>query len=130
MRALLSPDDLKDRSFDPGWYPAEITKVEFAITKGSEAKPSDGSENCIVYHSVSNPGKPGSKPRELRRYFNEKVMGSGKNLWFVTGLLIKGSTKDQELTNEMLKSMEGKKLQVYIKKNAGGYDEIADYRSL
>lgn len=130
MRAILTPDDLSDRSYSPGWYPSEIVDVLEEVVKGSEAKPSDGSMNAIFLFKVTDPSKPDAQPRTLKRYFNEKALGFGKNLWYTTGLLVKGDKKPQELTTEMMKSTIGKKMKVYVKKNAAGYDNIEDWRPI
>ncbi len=133
IRAILTPDDLEERKTEPGWYPSEIVKVEEAVTKGTTEKPSDGSMNAILYFSVTDPSKPEQKPRELKRYFNEKYMGMGRNLWYVSGLLkkpTKPSDPPQELTFEMIQSLVGKKMMVYVKKNAAGFDNVEDYRPL
>ncbi len=130
ISVILTPEDLAERKTEPGWYPGVITKVTQEVTKGSEQKPSDGSMNAIVWFDVTDPAKPEAKPREYRRYFNEKAMGFGRNLWYVTGLLVKGKKEAQPLTYEMIESTVGKKMMVYIKKNAAGFDNIEDFRPL
>ena len=130
IRQILSPDDLAERKTEPGWYPGEISKVTEEVVKGSADKPSDGSMNAVFFFNVTDPAKPEQKAREYRRFFNEKALGFGRNLWYTTGLLVKGSKTPQELTFEMMKSTEGKKMMVYIKKNAAGYDNIEDFRPL
>jgi hypothetical protein len=131
IRSLLTPEDLAERKTDPGWYKGKIKDVKEEVVKGSEAKPSDGSMNAIFYFDVWTDTKnPDAKPREMRRYFNEKALGFGRNLWYVTGLLTKGSTKPQELTFEMMQSLIGKEMLVYIKKNTAGFDNIEDWRPL
>lgn len=128
MRSIVTPDDLKKgEPIPPGWYPAEITKVNFEITKGSDDKPSDGSENAIFFFKLLDGDKKGV---ELRRYFNEKAMGFGKNLWV---LLFPGKfdvKKGGELTTEMLASTVGKQMMVYIKKNKQGFDNVEDWRPI
>lgn len=127
MRAILTPEDLrKGEAVSPGWYPAVISKYEETVTKGSAEKPSDGSLNAIFYFTVLD-GE--AKGKELRKYFNEKALGFGKNLWNVIFSFDK--VKGGELTSEMFNSAVGKKLMVYIKRDAGGkYDNIEDFRPL
>ena len=130
IRSILTPDDLAERKMDPGWYPGKITKVTEEVVKGSTEKPSDGSMNAIFFFEVKDPSKPDAKAREMRRFFNEKALGFGRNLWYTTGLLVKNSKAPQELTYEMMQSTVGKEMMVYIKKNAAGYDNIEDFRPL
>ncbi len=86
--------------------------------------------NAIFEFLVTNPAKPEDKPRTLKRFYNEKALGFGRNLWYTTGLLTKGSKTPQELTFEMMQSTVGKKLMVYVKKNAQGYDNVEDFRPI
>lgn len=128
MRMILTPDDLKKGEGLPiGWYPAEIFDYKEEVTKGSAEKPSDGSMNAIIYFRVFNPADPNAKPRELRRYFNEKALGFGKNLWVILFGLDKVKGGEINLEKEYL---IGKKMMVYIKKNQQGYDNIEDWRPI
>lgn len=126
MRAILTPEDLKKgEAVPPGWYPAEIVKYNEEVTKGSTEKPSDGSMNAIFFFKILDGPNAG---KELRRYFNEKALGFGKNLW---NLLFQfDKIKGGELTSEMFASSVGKKMLVYIKKNKEGYDSVEDWRPL
>ena len=126
MRAILTPQDmLKGEPIPPGWYPAEIVKYEETVTKGTADKPSDGSMNAVFYFKILDGEKKGT---ELRRYFNEKALGFGKNLW---ALLFKFDKKNGgELTSEMFASTVGQKMLVYIKKGTNNYDSIEDWRPI
>ena len=129
MRAVLTPDDLKKgEPAQPGWYPAEIINYEEAVTKGTADKPSDGSINAIFTFKILD-GDASVKGREFKRFFNEKVLSFGKNLWNV--LFQFDKVKGGELTSEMFRSSVGKKLMVYVAKDKKtGYDTIEDYRPL
>lgn len=125
INAFLKPEDLADRtSITPGWYPAEIIKYEETVTKGTPEKPSDGSNNAVFhFRLIDGP----FKGRELRRYFNEKYLGMGKNLWAVLFGLDKA--KGGNLSSEMFESSVGKQLKVYVKKDdRGKYDSIEDFQ--
>lgn len=130
INSIVTPDDLrKGEPIKAGWFPAEISNYDEQVTKGSEAKPSDGSINAIYEFTVLD-GDPNIKGRKFKKYFNEKAMGFGKNLWV---LLFPGSwdaKKGGALTSEMLKSKVGTKLMVYIKKNTAGYDNVEDFRPI
>lgn len=127
INAILAPSDLVGREIPAGWYPAEITKYEEAVTKGTEAKPSDGSTNAIFYFTILDGP---AKGREIRRYFNEKFMGMGKNLWpliipgFVAG---KGGVP---VNTENMSASVGKKLKIYVKKGTNGFDSVEDFQPL
>lgn len=129
MRAVLTPDDLKKgEPAAPGWYPAEITNFEEAVTKGTADKPGDGSLNAIFVFKILD-GDDSVKGREFKRYFNEKALGFGKNLWVV--LFNFDKVKGGELTSEMFRSSVGAKLMVYVARDKKtGYDTIEDYRPL
>src|SRR5689334_22871852 len=81
INSILTPEDLaKNDSTPPGWYPAEIIAYDEAVTKGSDDKPSDGNMNAIfTIKLLDGP----TKGREFKRYFNEKALGFGKNLWAI-----------------------------------------------
>jgi hypothetical protein len=128
MRAILTPDDLrKGDPATPGWYPAEIVKYEEAVTKGTAEKPSDGSINAIFTIKVLD-GDATVKGKEFKRYFNEKALGFGKNLWPILFPEF-NKTKGGELTSEMFASSVGKKLKVYIKMD-GQYSKVEDFQPL
>lgn len=129
INSIISPDDLlKTEGIPPGWYPAEIIKYEEAETKGTADKPSDGSMNAIfLFKLLDGPGKG----REFKRYFNEKSMHWGKNLWVTLFPTAFDKKKGGNLNSEMFKATEGTKLKVYVKKDkAGKFDEISDYMPL
>ena len=128
INSILTPEDLaKGESTPPGWYPAEIVAYDEAVTKGSDEKPSDGSMNAIfTIKLLDGP----TKGKEFKRYFNEKSLGFGKNLWAV---IIPGFDKKKggNLSTEAFRAGVGKKLQVYVQKQKDGkYDEISDYRPM
>lgn len=132
MRSTLTPDDLKlaDREpIPPGWYPAEITKYDEAITKGTDEKESDGSTNAIFFFKILD-GPKEVKGRELRRYFNEKVLGFGKNLYAALKFP-KNAAGGYDVSSELFQQTVGHKLMVYIKKDKKtGFDSIEDYKPM
>jgi hypothetical protein len=130
IRSILTPEDLAERKIDPGWYPGKIAAVTEEVVKGSAEKPSDGSMNAVFLFEVKDPAKPDQKPRNIKRFFNEKALGFGRNLWYVTGLLTKNAKGPQELTFEMMQSLVGKEMLVYVKRNSAGFDNIEDFRPL
>ena len=127
MNINLTPDDLrKTDAVEPGWFPAEIQKYSEEVTKGKDDKPSDGSMNAIYEFKVLD-GPPQNKGRVIKKYFNEKSMFFGKNLWITFGLI--DAKAGGSLTPEKLRSLQGQKLEVYVKQN-GQYPNIEDYRPL
>lgn len=131
MRAILTPDDLKMGEprvpIKPGWYPAEIVKYDEAIVKGTPEKPSDGSVNSVFYFKIID-GE--YKDRELRRYFNEKVLGMGKSL-YATLKFPKTANGGYEVSSELFNQTVGHKLMIYVmvdKKT--GYDAVEDYKPM
>lgn len=121
INSILTPADLMGNDIVPGWYPAEIIKYEEAPSKG------DQSTNCIFYFKILGDGN--AKGRELRRYFNEKSMFFGRNLWLTLGFVTK--EKGGSLTTPMMESSVGKKLSVYIKKDKEGkFDTVEDFKPL
>jgi len=131
MRAILSPDDLKMGDprvpIKPGWYPAEIVKYDEAEVKGTAEKPSDGSMNSVFYFRILDGEYKG---RELRRYFNEKVLGMGKQL-YATLKFPRHANGGYEVSTELFNKTVGAKLMIYIlldKKT--GYDSIEDYKPM
>lgn len=129
INAILTPADLaKGEAITPGWYPVEIVSYDETPTKGSPEKPSDGSMNAVFEMKILE-GADGVKGRIMKRYFNEKALGMGKNLWAV--LFNYDTKKGGPLSSEMFRSSVGKKLSVYIKRGANGkFDEISDYKPL
>jgi hypothetical protein len=131
MRQIITPDDLKMGDplpqIPPGWYPAEITKYDEAITKGSLEKPSDGSTNSIFFFTLlDGPGKG----RELRRYYNEKVLGFGKSLYATLGFP-RNASNGYDLSTELFEKTVGHKLMVYIiKDKKTGYDTVEDFKPM
>jgi hypothetical protein len=124
INSIITPDDLKKtENVDPGWYLAEIVSYDEAVTKGSDAKPSDGSTNAIYEFKLLVGDWSG---KVLRAYFNEKSLHWGKNLWAVLfGMDTRQGTK---ITSDMLRSGVGHKLQIYVGKNKAGYDSVVDYK--
>lgn len=132
MRSIVTPDDLKKTDpIDPGWYPAEIVNYSEEVTKDNVAKgkKSDGSLNCIFEMKLVD-GPPNAKGRTFKRYFNEKALYFGKNLW---ATIVPGfdRVKGGELNSDVFRSTIGKKLMVYVEKDKNtGYDSISDYRPM
>lgn len=131
MRVILTPDDLKRGDlFDPGWYPAEIEKYTEAVTKGSPQKPSDGSTNGIFHFKVLDGPHKGAT---LQRYFNEKALGFGKNLWKTLDLPKTGDG-GYDLSTELFQKTPGAKLKIYVKRGVGDngkeFNEVADFMPL
>ena len=131
MRAILTPEDLKmgdpRNPIPPGWYPAEITKYNEVITKGTTEKPSDGSTNSVFHFTILDGPEKG---RELRRYYNEKVLGFGKSLYATLGFP-KNSVGGYDVYTELFQKTVGHKLMIYVmldKKT--GYDAVEDYKPM
>lgn len=130
MRAVLSPEDLKRGDLvEPGWYEAIISKYEEAVTKGTTARPSDGSTNAIF--SIKLEEGP-NKGAEMKRFFNEKALGFGKNLYAALGFP-KNATGGYDLSTELFQQTVGAKLRVYIKRgvnadNQKEFNEVADFQ--
>lgn len=135
MRAILTPEDLKSTERPPtpaGWYPSEIVKYEEAVTKGTDAKPSDGSINAIFYFKILDApsGAEHMKGRELRRYLNEKSLKWGKNMYAALNFPRNGQG-GYEVSSELFKQTVGSKLMIYVKlDNKTGYDSIEDYKAM
>lgn len=129
INSVLTPDDIKKTlPVTPGWYPFEIVNYDEQVTKGTDDKPSDGSLNAI-YTFKALEGESNIKGREIKKYFNEKSMHWGKNLW---ATLFPGEfdrDKGGNLSSEMLRSAIGKKLMCYVKMN-GSFPNIEDYRPI
>ncbi len=130
MRSVLTPEDLKladKESIPPGWYPAEIIKYDEAVTKGTDDKPSDGSINSIFYFKILDGV---AKNRELRRYFNEKVLGFGKHLYAALGFP-KNAAGGYDVSTELFQQTVGHKAMIYIiKDKKTGYDSIEDFKPM
>lgn len=127
INSIVTPEDLaKGEATPPGWYPAEVISYDEAVTKGSDEKPSDGSMNAIfTFKLLDGP----TKGKEFKRYFNEKSLGFGKNLWAT--LFGFDKKKGGQLSTEMFRSAVGKKCEVYVKRDTSGkWDTIEDYRPL
>ena len=129
MEFNVTPEDLlRQKPVDPGWYPLECTSVTFEVTKGNDAKPSDGSMNAIIVFKALD-GPPNVKGRTFKRYFNEKAMFFGNALWATAFPGSYDKEKGGKMTTDMLKSLEGIKLSGYVKMD-GKYPTIEDYRPL
>ena len=130
MKAVLTPEDLKRGDLvEPGWYEAIIAKYEEAVTKGTKEKPSDGSTNAIFTIKLDEGPNKGA---EMKRYFNEKALAFGKNLYAALGFP-KNALGGYDVDSELFKRTEGAKLQVYVKRgvnsdNGKEFNEVADYR--
>lgn len=126
---ILSPTDLMfDKPVEPGWYLAEITKFDTAVTKDNAktGKTSDGSVNAIFTFTIVD-GPEHLKGRTFDQYFNEKWLKFGKNLWAV---IVPGFNKEKggALSKEAFESSIGKKVKVYVKMD-GKYAKIEDYQA-
>lgn len=127
MRAVLTPDDLKKGDLlEPKWYEATISKYEEVVVKGSKEKPSDGSTNCIFYIKIDN-------GPELKRYFNEKALGFGKNLYAALEFP-KNALGGYDLTTELFQQSVGSRVKVYIKRGVSDkgteFNDVADFAKL
>lgn len=125
MRSILTPDDLKRGDLvAAGWYPAEI--VEY---KEEDAK-TDGSTNCNFFFKLLDGP---SKGNVVKRLFNEKALGFGKALW-ATLELPYDKERGYELTTELFKAQEGRKLMIYIargKSDRGNeFNDVKDFRPI
>lgn len=124
MRSILGPDDLKrGELIPPGWYPVEI--IEY---KEEDAK-TDGSCNSIFYFKVIDGPQKGA---QLKRLFNEKALGFGKNMYAALKFpLVNGG---YELSTELFNQTVGHKLQVYVKRgksNQGNeFNDVSDFRPI
>lgn len=128
INSILTPEDIaRGEATPPGWYPAEIISYEEAVVKGSDEKPSDGSMNAIfTIKLLDGP----TKGKAFKRYFNEKSLEFGKNLW---ALIVPGFDKKKggNLSTEAFRASVGKKMKVYVTKDKkSGYDTIEDYSPL
>lgn len=132
MRAVLSPDDLKRGDLvEPGWYAATITGYEEIVTKDSDEKKSDGSMNAVFTFKLDEGPNAGS---EMKRYFNEKALGFGKDLYAAVDLP-KNAAGGYDLSTEVFEKFKGSKLKVYVKrgknsKTGKDFNEVADFRKL
>jgi hypothetical protein len=131
INSVVTPDDLrKTEPVKSGWYPLEIVGYDEQVVKGSDAKPSDGSMNAIYEFQVLE-GDPNIKGRKFKKYFNEKSLHFGKELWAV---LFPGKfdpKKGGGLTSEMLRGAVGQKLMGYIEKDKkSGYDNVNGFKPL
>lgn len=125
---VLSPADLMfDKPVEPGWYLAEITKFDTAVTKDNAktGKPSDGSVNAVFTFTVID-GPEHLKGRTFDQYFNEKWLKFGKNLWacIIPGF---GREKGGALSEEAFRAAVGKKISVRLIQD-GKFAKIEDYK--
>lgn len=127
MRAVLTPEDLKKGELtDPGWYLSKIHGYEEKVTKGTPEKPSDGSTNAVFTFELLE----GSKGKKIDRYFNEKALGFGKNLYKALEFPLNAGG-GYDLSTELFQQTVGSYVVVYIKRGQGTkgpFDEIADFR--
>lgn len=132
MRAVLTPDDLKKGDLiEPGWYPAIISAYDEAITKDNKetGKKSDGSTNCIFTIKLTDgPGKG----LEMKRYFNEKALGFGKDLYAALGFP-KNAAGGYDVSTELFQQTVGAAIKVYVKRgvnerNGKEFNEVENYR--
>lgn len=130
MRVILTPDDLKKGDLlEPSWYSAEISNYSEEKTKGTIQKPSDGSMNAIFHFKIIDGVRKGV---ELKRYFNEKALGFGKNL-YKTLDFPKTGDGGYDLSTDLFKKAVGAKLKIYIKRGIATdgsnkeFNEVADF---
>jgi len=132
MRAVLTPEDLKRGDLvEPGWYASTIIGYEEIATKGSASKPSDGSMNAVFTFKLDEGPNTGS---ELKRYFNEKALGFGKNLYEAVELP-KNAAGGYDLSTEVFQKFVGSKCKIYIKRGKNNdtgkdFNEVADFKRL
>lgn len=125
MRQILTPDDLKKGDLiNPGWYPVEITDYE------EKDAQTDGSTNCFFSFKVLDGPFKGVT---VKKMFNEKALGFGKNLWATLKFPF-DPEKGYELSTELFKQTIGQKLQIYSKRgtsNKGNdFNDVTDFRPL
>jgi hypothetical protein len=134
INAILTPKDLAaGKPIEAGWYPLEITKYWEEKTKdkvegGRVVKQSDGSTNAIFEMTILD-GPEGVKGRKLNRYFNEKALGFGNDLWAVLFPGAWDKEKGGTLNDEMFRSAVGTKLKGYVKMD-GKFPNIDGYMPL
>lgn len=125
MRAFLTPDDLKKGDLvNPGWYPVEIVEYE------EKDANTDGSTNCIFHFKILDGPFKGVT---VKRLFNEKALGFGKNLWSTLRFPF-DPEKGYDLHTDLFKATIGQKLQIYVKRgqsNKGNdFNDVADFKPL
>lgn len=132
MRAVLTPEDLKKGDLvEPGWYIATISAYDEEKTKGTTEKPSDGSMNAIFTFKLDEGPNAGA---ELKRYFNEKALGFGKDLYAAVGLP-KNAAGGYDLSTETFQKFVGAKVKVYIKrgyneKTKKDFNDLSDFQAI
>lgn len=125
MRQILTPDDLKKGDLvPPGWYPAEI--VDYT----EDAAKTDQSTNCFFYFKILDGAYKGVT---IKKLFNEKALGFGKNLWATLKFPFDPAT-GYDLNTDLFKQTVGQKLQIYSKRgtsNKGNdFNDVVDFRPL
>lgn len=125
MRQVLTPDDLKKGDLiPPGWYPAEISDYD------EKAADTDGSTNCNFYFKVLDGPYKGIV---IKRLFNEKALGFGKNLYAALNFPL-DPVKGYDLHTDLFKQTIGHKVQIYVKRgksNKGNeFNDAADFRAI
>lgn len=125
MRAILTPDDLKRGDLvETGWHPAEI--IEY---KEKEAD-TDGSTNCYFYFKILDGPSKGVQPQ---KFFNEKALGFGKNLWKTLAFPY-DPVKGYELSTQLFEQTVGHKMMIYIKRgksNKGNeFNDVVDFKQM
>jgi hypothetical protein len=129
ISAILTPQDLSaGKPIEAAWYPLEITNYKEEVTKGKPDKPSDGSTNAIFEFTIID-GPEGVKGRKINRYFNEKALGFGNELWATLFPNAYDKDKGGNLTSEMFQSAKGTKLKGYVKMD-GKFPTIESYLPL
>ncbi|MET0786430.1 MAG: DUF669 domain-containing protein [Paenisporosarcina sp.] len=125
MRQILTPDELRRGDLiPPGWYPTEIVDYE---EKEAET---DGSTNCFFHFKIVDGDQKGIV---IRRLFNEKAFGFGKNLWAALELPY-DNVRGYEFSTELFKQTIGHKVMVYVKRgksNKGNeFNDAQDFKKM
>lgn len=126
---IVTPEDLsKGDLIEPGWYPSEITDVEFGEA-GKEAK-NPGSTTVTFHFRVIDGKKQGQM---LKRLFSEVAWGFAKS-FFATMKYPKDDKGNYQISEDLFRQSIGAKLAVYVKRgksNQGNeFNEVADFRPL
>lgn len=125
MRQVLTPDDLKKGDLiPPGWYPTEISDYD------EKPADTDGSTNCFFYFKILDGPYKGVV---VKRLFNEKALGFGKNLYAALKFP-NDPIKGYDLSTDLFKQTIGHKVQIYVKRgksNKGNeFNDAADFRAI
>lgn len=125
MKAILTPDDLKRGDLaEVGWHPAEINDY-----KEVDAE-TDKSTNCTFFFKIIDGP---SKGIVVKKMFNEKALGFGKNLYAALKFP-KTPEGGYDLSTELFRKTIGAKLKIYIKRGKSDkgneFNDVQDYQPL